>query len=114
MTDFTYPAMIASLPEADINQPGVTARLLQAEGKQIVFFDIEPIGQIPMHSHGAQWGIVVEGELNLTIGSETRLYTKGDSYFIPAGVPHGATVLSRVKVIDVFDQADRYKPKGQK
>jgi len=29
--------------------------------------DIDPIGEVPPHSHGAQWGVVVEGEMELTI-----------------------------------------------
>ena len=78
---------------------------------QIVFFDIDPIGEIPLHSHGEQWGIVVEGEMDLSIGGQTKRYKAGDSYHIPAGVTHGAKFLSRVRAIDVFADRDRYKPK---
>jgi quercetin dioxygenase-like cupin family protein len=77
----------------------------------VVFFEIEPIGTIPPHSHGEQWGIVVEGEMDLTIGGQTRRCRPGDSYHIPAGVEHGATFLSHFRAIDVFADRDRYKPK---
>lgn len=61
-----------------------------------------------MHSHGAQWGTVVEGEITFTIGDQTRVYRPGDSYSIPAGVLHGARITAGTRVIDVFQEADRY------
>ena len=111
MHDAPFSEMITGLPDVDMPVPGVRGRLSQGKDHQIVFFEIEPIGVIPLHSHGAQWGIVVEGEMELTIGGETRRYGPGDSYAIPAGVEHGARFLTRVRAIDVFADADRYKPK---
>ena len=43
-----------------------------------------------------------------TIGGETRTYRAGDSYSIPAGVEHGALIKAGTRVIDVFEEADRY------
>jgi quercetin dioxygenase-like cupin family protein len=77
----------------------------------LTFFDIEPIGEVPPHTHGAQWGVVLEGEMKLTIGDNTRTCRKGDWYYIPEGVAHGATFATRVQVIDFFADVDRYKPK---
>ena len=54
---------------------------------------------------------MVEGEMSLTIGGETKVYKKGDSYFIPKGVVHSAKFHSQVFVIDVFNAPDRYKAK---
>jgi quercetin dioxygenase-like cupin family protein len=112
MPSAPYPESITSLPLADIPIDGVTGRLLQGSDSQLVFFDIEPIGVIPPHSHGEQWGIVVEGEMELTIGGEMRTYRAGDSYRIPAGVVHSATFRTRVRVIDFFADRDRYGPKA--
>jgi quercetin dioxygenase-like cupin family protein len=106
-----YPEMIRKLPEIDISLEGVRGWLLQSEKHQTVFFDLEPVGEVPPHSHCAQWGLVVEGRMKLTIGGEMKIYEKGDWYYIPAGVVHSATFLTRVQAIDVFDDAERYKPK---
>jgi quercetin dioxygenase-like cupin family protein len=85
----------------------------QAADGQVVFFDIEPVGEIPPHSHGEQWGIVVEGEMELTIGGEVRRCRAGDSYHIPAGTVHSARFLSpRFRAIDVFADRNRYKIKA--
>ncbi len=111
MNDDSWPAMVRELPEADIPFDGVKGRLLQGAGRQLVFFDIDPIGSVPPHSHGAQWGIVVAGKMKLTIGGETKTYSDGDSYFIPAGVEHSAEFLTACRVIDLFEDSDRYHVK---
>ncbi|UCF33462.1 MAG: cupin domain-containing protein [Phycisphaerales bacterium] len=103
-----YASFITDLPEIDIPVEGVHGWLSQGKDHQVVFFDIDPIGTIPPHSHGQQWGTVVEGEMDLTIGGETRRYGPGDAYFIPADVEHAATFLSHFRAIDVFADAHRY------
>lgn len=110
---FEYPEWVKLLPEIDLPLEGVRGWLLQGGGQQAVFFEIEPIGEIPMHTHGAQFGIMLEGEMSLTIGGETRLYRRGDTYVIPAGAEHGAVFHSRVRVIDFFDEPARYSPKNR-
>lgn len=106
-----YPEMINSLPEIDIHIDGIQGWLLQSKDKQVVFFEIEPVGNMPEHSHCSQWGIVVDGEMELTIDNQMKIYRKGDSYFIPSGVVHSANFPTKVMVIDVFDDPARYKTK---
>jgi quercetin dioxygenase-like cupin family protein len=107
-----FPDLIRNLPEVDVPLEGVRGWLLQGEKRQVVFFDILPGCEVPPHSHCAQWGIMVEGEMELTIGGEKRLIGKGDWYYIPEGVEHSAQFPSRVNVIDFFDSTDRYKARG--
>jgi quercetin dioxygenase-like cupin family protein len=106
-----YPELIRTLPEIDIPLEGVRGWLLQGGDRQVVFFDIEPVAEVPVHSHCAQWGMMLAGEMELTIGGETKTYRKGDQYYIPEGVEHGARFNSRVNVIDMFDAPDRYSAK---
>jgi quercetin dioxygenase-like cupin family protein len=106
-----YPDTIRSLPEIDISLHGVRGWLLQGKDNQVVFFDIEPIGVVPEHSHGKQWGIVIAGEMELTIGTETRIYRPGEWYYIPAGTPHSAKFLKRFAAIDYFADRDRCRAK---
>jgi quercetin dioxygenase-like cupin family protein len=56
---------------------------------------------------------MVEGEMSLTIGEDSKIYRKGDWYFIPEGVVHSATFPTRVSVIDLFDDPARYKAKKE-
>ena len=113
MNTAPFPDLIKNLPEAEIPVAGVRGWLLQGDDTQAVFFEIESTAQVPPHAHCAQWGIVVDGEMDLTIGDDTRTYGKGDSYFIPEGVVHAARFRSRVLVIDLFAAADRYRAKSK-
>jgi quercetin dioxygenase-like cupin family protein len=106
-----FPSMMMNLPLAEIPFPGVTGRLFQGLDHQIVFFDIEPIGKVAEHSHGAQWGIVIQGEMELTIGGKSAVFRKGDHYYIPAGVVHSAVFKCRTQVMDFFADKERYKVK---
>jgi quercetin dioxygenase-like cupin family protein len=111
MSAAAFPEFIINLPEADIPFPGVRGWISQASNHQVIFMDIDPIGGVAPHRHGEQWGIMVEGEMELTIGGVTRRFRAGDSYHIPANVEHSATFLTRVRVIDIFADVARYRPK---
>ncbi|MGQ9460459.1 MAG: cupin domain-containing protein [Candidatus Bathyarchaeaceae archaeon] len=107
-----FPKIITSLPEADIGFKGVRGWISQSENHQIVFFDIEPLGAVTEHSHDSpQWGMFVEGAMELTINKETGLYKKGDEYYIPAKAKHSAKFPTRCRVIDFFGERLRYRPK---
>ena len=104
-----YPIIIEKLPAIDISLNGARGFLLQGPDNQLVFFEFEEDTEIPMHSHGAQWGIVVDGKIDLTIGGVKKTYIKGDSYSIPAGTIHGGRIYAGFKAIDFFEDRDRYR-----
>ena len=106
-----YADFITALPEADISFEGVRGWLSQAGDHQVVFLEIDAIGEVAEHKHGAQWGIVVEGEMELSIGGVSKIYRKGDSYYVPAGVLHSAVFKKKTWAIDVFADRDRYLAK---
>ncbi len=107
----TFPKIISDLPKADISIEGLSAFLFQGSNQQIVFmaFDEEII--VPEHSHEAQWGVVLAGEIELTIEGIKSSLQKGDSYYIPANAKHSAIIKSGYRDITLFDQEDRYKEK---
>jgi quercetin dioxygenase-like cupin family protein len=109
--DLELPDMITRLPEADLPFPATAVKtsVLQSEHGQLVFFQILDDVEIPAHSHKAQWGTVLEGQVELTIGGETRMYGPGCSYYIAPGVVHSARAPAGAKVIDFFEEPDRYK-----
>lgn len=111
MSDSLYPEFIKNLPEADLPVDRVTGYLFQGTHGQICFFDFQSDTEVPAHSHGNQWGVVLEGELSLTMNGETKVVRRGDSYFIPAGVVHSAVINQPCKVLDFFEDIDRYKAK---
>src|SRR6202140_5774746 len=98
------PEIITRLPEAEVPFPStkVKTSLLQSERGQLVFFQILKDVDLPAHSHKSQWGTVLEGQIELTIGGETRMYGPGGSYYIPAGGVHSGRLLAGAKIIDFF------------
>ncbi|MBU1100216.1 MAG: cupin domain-containing protein [Bacteroidetes bacterium] len=102
---------IAKLPEADIPLDGLTAYLSQGNNHQIIFMQFDKDVDLPEHSHEAQIGFVLEGIIDLTIDGETKSYTKGDRYSIPAGVKHSGKIYAGYADITYFDQKDRYTQK---
>ena len=106
-SDF-YPKEITALPDADIAFKGVAGKILQGENCQLVFMKIEAIGDVLPHKHGAQWGIVIEGEMLLTIDGVEKSYKKGDTYYVPEGVVHSAQFVTQVYLVDFFADKERY------
>jgi len=107
-----YPEVITSLPEAIIQVKGIKAWVHQGKRHQLVFFQMEPNTKVPKHSHDyPQWGIMLEGKMQLTIDGKAHLIRKGDEYVIPTNAKHYATFLSKSRVIDFFSERTRYKTK---
>ncbi len=107
-----YPTIVTGMPRADVPLPGIRGWLLQAPDRQGVFFAIEPGASVPEHSHGPQWGFVLEGELELTVDGRTRTLGPGDSYEIAEGQPHSARSPGGARVFDLFADPARYRAKG--
>lgn len=105
-----FPDFIMAFPTMDVPFPDdvVQARAIRSDAGLVAFFTFLQDVELPMHAHKAQWGTIVEGEIELTIGGKTRVYRPGDSYSIPAGAEHGGLIKAGTRVIDVFQEADRY------
>lgn len=106
-----FPEPIKNLPQADITINGLKAYLSQADNHQILFMKFDEDAEVPEHSHESQWGIVLEGKIDLVIEGVQRTYTKGDRMFVPKGAKHSAKVYAGYADITFFNQKDRYKRK---
>lgn len=62
--------------------------------------EVPPGGGVPPHSHAVEEEgyFVLEGELTLTIGGDTRPLAAGDFGHVPAGTPHGYANRAREPV----------------
>lgn len=93
----------AQVPPKEL-APGVTLRVVWGEKVMLSLVEMKPGSVVQLHTHPhEQAGIVLEGEFEFQIGREKRLLKKGDIYFVPSGVEHGAPrvpVLARA--LDVF------------
>jgi len=58
----------------------------------VYFVSAEKEVVFPEHSHAAQWTIVVNGSCTFTANGESKVYSAGETYFIPAGLKHQITL----------------------
>ena len=94
---------LASLPKFT-SAPGIAMQLMAGEQIALNLVTLDPNAVVPGHNHtNEQAGYVVSGLINMTIAGETRDLRTGESYVIPANVPHGATAGAEgCVVIDIF------------
>lgn len=111
MMSTIFPEPIANLPEADIPLKGIQAYLSQGSSHQVIFMEFSEDAELPRHSHAGQWGIVLEGKIDLFIDGEKHTFTKGDRYYIPEGVEHSGKIYAGYADMTFFNQKDRYKTK---
>ena len=104
-----FPDPITNLPQPDISIPGLQAYLSQAETHQIIFMEFSEDVDLPEHAHEAQWGIVLEGKIDLIIAGVPFTFTKGDRYFIPSDTPHSGKIYAGYADMTFFNQPDRYQ-----
>src|SRR6476619_7073124 len=108
--DEFFPELIRALPMVDRPLASLRGWMLRDEsgGGLAMFYEIPDGVDLPEHAHGAQWGVILAGRIDFTIGGETRTYGPGDIYYVPAGVPHSAAIHPGFVGVDVFADADRY------
>jgi quercetin dioxygenase-like cupin family protein len=106
-----FPSIITALPRADEAGDPARTYVLQGERMQVAFAAFDADVSAPEEAHAAQWVAVLEGEVELTTAGATAVYRKGDAYFIPAGVPHAARIKKGSRLLDLFDQVDRFRAK---
>jgi quercetin dioxygenase-like cupin family protein len=91
---------------------GIKARTFWKDRIMLALVDLEPNAVLPYHHHPhEQAGVVLEGEMTLTVGEETKLVRPGDLYLIPGDVPHSAKVGSMpTRLVDIFSPVrEEYK-----
>lgn len=66
-----------------------------------VAFEKGGIGVLHSHFH-TQMSYVESGEFEITIGDEKKVLGKGDVYYIPPHIVHGALCLADGMLVDVF------------
>ena len=107
-----FPEFVRSLPEIDLPLPGATGWLIQGEEQQVVFVEFLETVEVPDHAHEDQWELPVSGEVELRReGDPVEVHSAGESFFIPAGQVHGATVHAGYRAVIAFDAPGRYKVK---
>lgn len=107
-----FPGLITNLPESDLPIEGLRGWLVPSEYILVSILEADSEVIVPEHSHGAQWGVVLDGIVELTIDGVKNVFKIGDNYYIPAGVKHSGLLHPGHRAIDFFEDLERYKPKS--
>lgn len=67
----------------------------------MVDFERGAVGAIHQHPH-TQMSYVESGVFEIIIGEERQMLQKGDAYYIPPHMPHGAVCREPGVLVDVF------------
>ena len=79
-------------------KPGEEAEYVWGEGILMARIMVSSDVEGSLHTC-EQISMVLEGELEIRIGEETRSLQKGDAFYVPAGVRHGVRVISTPCVV---------------
>jgi quercetin dioxygenase-like cupin family protein len=66
-----------------------------------VAFEKGGIGTLHSHFH-TQMSYIDSGAFEITIGGKTGVLKKGDAYYIPPNIVHGALCLEAGVLVDIF------------
>ena len=97
-----FPDFVRALPEATLDFDGLRGWCLRDDPALVMFMAASQDVDVPTHHHGAQWGVVIAGEMQLTVGDITRTYHAGETHFIPAGADHAARIRAGWRGVYVF------------
>lgn len=84
--------------------PGVTAKIASGEKLMFSLVTLGPDSVVPEHSHPhEQMGIMMSGDMELTVAGESRRLSANEIYLVPGGVLHKVVTGPRGAVaLDAF------------
>jgi len=84
-------------------RPGIRSKLESGSNLTMSFMEIAPNKEGTPHDHPFdQCGVVIEGEIEMSIREQRKILKPMETYFIPAGVKHNwKTMSSAAKILDI-------------
>lgn len=98
-----FPDIIKKVPRRDYGIDGLTTHVDHTSTGTVYFVSAEKEIVFPEHAHAAQWTIVVSGSCTFTANGESKVYSAGETYFIPAGLRHQITLHAGYSEVDYVD-----------
>jgi quercetin dioxygenase-like cupin family protein len=83
--------------------PGYKGRFIHSKNMTFVYWEIKAGSIVPEHSHLHEQVVnVIEGDFELTVGSETGRLKPETVVIIPPNAKHTGKALTDCRIIDVF------------
>ncbi len=85
--------------------PGLTVRVVEAHNVTLAYWSIKAGTLLSEHCHSQeQVSNVLKGELEITIGHETRILKENSIAVIPSNTIHYGRAITDLKILDVFSK----------
>ena len=98
-----FPDIIKKVPSRDYGIDGLEVHVDHTSTGTVYFVSAEKEVVFPEHAHAAQWTIVVTGSCTFTANGESKIFSAGETYFIPAGLRHQITLHAGYSEVDYVD-----------
>jgi quercetin dioxygenase-like cupin family protein len=84
-------------------RPGIWSKVESGKNLTMAVMEIAPNKEGAPHDHPFdQCGVVIEGEIEMSMGEERKLLRPMETYFIPAGINHHwKTIALPAKILDI-------------
>jgi len=106
-----FPEFIRGMSEVDIPNPSIHA-WMAVDKCQVLFYEVPEGSTSPDDSHANEWGLVIQGRVDITIDGVTRTYGPGDTYYVRDGEIHSVVNHPGLIAIAVFEGEDRFNVRG--
>ena len=101
--------------ETEEPRPGLNVRFVHSDTMTLVFGNNKVGYVFPAEQHhNDQIMIVMSGEMELTVGNETKILKAGEVAVIPPNVPHSGRVIKDAYVIEAFYPRSRRADRAKK
>jgi quercetin dioxygenase-like cupin family protein len=90
-----------------VTGPGIRRRVLTHDDQLMIVevdFEAGAVGAPHSHPH-VQASYVAAGRFEVTIGGETTILARGESFIAPSNVVHGCKALEAGRLVDAFTPA---------
>ena len=98
-----FADIIKKVPRRDYGIEGLEVHADHTSTGTVYFASASKEVVFPEHCHAAQWTIVVSGSCTFTANGESKIYSAGETYFIPAGLKHQITLHAGYSEVDYVD-----------
>jgi quercetin dioxygenase-like cupin family protein len=87
-------------------RPGIWSKVESGKNLTMALMKIAPNKEGTAHDHPFdQCGIVIEGEIEMSLDEEKKLLRPMETYFIPAGIKHNWKTMSlSAKILDIVSK----------
>jgi quercetin dioxygenase-like cupin family protein len=84
--------------------PGFKVRFVHTPNMTFAYWTIKAGASLPEHSHPHEQVLatMMEGEFELTVGGEAKIFKPGDVAVIPPNAPHSGKAVTDCRILDVF------------